>query len=252
LFNEAEMMGSLASPSGMAYVKSQKYVDSLPLYRQEQHFARLGYTLSRQTMTNWIIYGAEKWLTPLVSVIKAFLLKQDVLHADETTLQVLREPGKSAQSSSYLWLYRTGRGVTPAVIYDYQKTRSGEHPQSFLSGFKDYLHVNGYAGYQKVKDVTLVGCWAHARRKYDEALKVAPPATRGNKDSVANQGLAYCNALFQMERELKDASPEERYAERKKRSLSILEDYSMWLKQQRSQSLPKSLAGQAGWPARDR
>ncbi len=95
------------------------------------------------------------------------------------------------------------------------------------------------------QEVTLVGCWAHARRKYDEALKVAPPTTRGNKNSVANQGLAYCNTLFQMERELNDASSEERYAERKKRSLSILEDYSVWLKQQRSQSLPKSLAGQA-------
>ncbi|SFE97174.1 Transposase [Paenibacillus algorifonticola] len=177
--------GSLASPSSMAYVMSQKYVDSLPLYRQEQHFARLGYTLSRQTMANWMIYGAQKWLMPLVSMMKAYLLRQDVLHADETTLQVLREPGKSAQSSSYLWLYRTGRGVAPAVIYDYQKTRGGEHPQIFLSGFKGYLHVDGYAGYHKVPGVTLVGCWAHARRKYDEALKAAPPATRGNKDSVA-------------------------------------------------------------------
>ncbi|MDQ0111947.1 IS66 family transposase [Paenibacillus harenae] len=237
--------GSLASPSSMAYVMSQKYVDSLPLYRQEQHFARLGYTLSRQTMANWMIYGAQKWLMPLVSVMKAYLLRQDVLHADETTLQVLREPGKSAQSSSYLWLYRTGRGVAPAVIYDYQKTRGGEHPQIFLSGFKGYLHVDGYAGYHKVAGVTLVGCWAHARRKYDEALKAAPPATRGNKDSVASQGLAYCNALFAIERELKDASPEERYAERKKRSLPILEAYSVWLKQQRSQTLPKSLVGKA-------
>lgn len=182
---------------------------------------------------------------PLVSVMKAYLLRQDVLHADETTLQVLREPGKSAQSSSYLWLYRTGRGVTPAVIYDYQKTRGGEHPQSFLSGFNGYLHVDGYAGYHKVAGVTLVGCWAHARRKYDEALKAAPPATRDNKDSVASQGLAYCNALFTIERELKDASPEERYAERKKQSLPILETYLVWLKQHRSQTLPKSLVGQA-------
>ena len=176
--------GSLASPSSMAYVMSQKYVDSLPLYRQEQHFARLGYTLSRQTMANWMIYGAQKWLLPLVSVMKKYLLRQDVLDvdettlqdvldADETTLQVLREPGKTAQTSSYLWLYRTGRGVAPAVIYDYQKTRGGEHPQIFLSGFKGYLHVDGYAGYHTVTGVTLVGCWAHARRKYDEALKAA-------------------------------------------------------------------------------
>jgi transposase len=93
--------------------------------------------------------------------------------------------------------------------------------------------------------VTLVGCWAHARRKYDEALKAAPPSTRGNKDSVASQGLAYCNALFTIEREMKDVSAKERYDERKKRSLPILEAYSAWLKHQRSQTLRKSLVGKA-------
>lgn len=111
--------GSLASPSILAHVMCQKYVDSLPLYRQEQQFARLGYTLSRQTMANWMIYGAEQWLMPVVAAMKAHLLKQSALHADETTLQVLREPGKSAESTSYLWLYRTGRGTDPAVVYDY-------------------------------------------------------------------------------------------------------------------------------------
>jgi transposase len=90
-----------------------------------------------------------------------------------------------------------------------------------------------------------VGCWAHARRKYDEALKAAPPSIRGNKDSVASQGLAYCNALFTIEREMKDVSAKERYDERKKRSLPILEAYSVWLKQQLSQTLPKSLVGKA-------
>jgi transposase len=237
--------GSLASPSSMAYVMSQKYVDGMPLYRQEQQFERLGYTLSRQTMANWMIYGAEQWLEPLVAAMKAYLLQQEALHADETTLQVLREPGKSAESTSYLWLYRTGRGVSPAVIYDYQKTRGGEHPRNFLSGFKGYLHVDGYAGYHKVAGVTLVGCWAHARRKYDEALKAAPPQLKEQRETVASQGLAYCNALFAIERDLKDATPEERHAQRQKRSLPIVEAYSAWLRQQRSRTLPKSLVGKA-------
>jgi Transposase and inactivated derivatives len=236
--------GSLASPSSLAYVMSQKYVDGLPLYRQEQQFARLGYTLSRQTMANWMIYGAEQWLAPIVAAMKAYLLRQEALHADETTLQVLREPGKSAESTSYLWLYRTGRGVSPAIIYDYQKTRGGEHPRNFLSGFKGYLHVDGYPGYHKVAGATLVGCWAHARRKYDEALKAAPQA-KGQSETVAGQGLAYCNALFAIERDLKDATPEERHAERQKRSLPVVEAYSAWLRQQRSRTLPKSLLGQA-------
>jgi transposase len=236
--------GSLASPSSLAYVISQKYVDGLPLYRQEQQFARLGYTLSRQTMANWMIYGAEQWLSPLYKAMKAYLLQQDILHADETTLQVLREEGKSAESTSYLWLYRTGRGVAPAVLYEYQRTRGGEHPRNFLAGFTGYLHVDGYPGYHKVAKVRLVGCWAHARRKYDEALKAAPPEM-GKLGSVAGQGLAYCNQLFALERELAELDPKDRHAERQKRSQPVLDTYHAWLKQQRSRTLPKSLVGQA-------
>jgi transposase len=156
--------GSLASPSILAHVMSQKYVDSQPLYRQEQQFARLGLTISRQTLANWMIYGANQWLTLLTDRMREHLLNQDILHADETTLQVLREPGKSAETKSYLWLYRTGREVPPIVLYDYQPSRGGEHPRNFLKGFSGYLHVDGYSGYHKVSGVKLVGCWAHARR----------------------------------------------------------------------------------------
>ncbi|MGG1664605.1 IS66 family transposase [Brevibacillus sp. NRS-1366] len=236
--------GSLASPSAMAHVMCQKYVDSLPLHRQEQQFARMGYTLSRQTMANWMIYGAEKWLMPIVAKMKGYLLKQEVLHADETTLQVLREPGKAAETASYLWLYRTGCEAQPVVVYDYQRTRGGEHPRDFLAGFQGYLHVDGYAGYHKVKDVTLIGCWAHARRKYDEALKVAPQA-KDNPESVAAQGLAYCNQLFAIERKLKDATPEERHKVREEQSRPVLDAYFTWLRQQRARTMPKSLIGQA-------
>ncbi|WP_037569157.1 IS66 family transposase, partial [Sporolactobacillus vineae] len=100
---------SLASPSAMAYVMSQKYVDGLPLYRQEQDFKRLGVALSRQTLANWTLYGANHWLTLVYERMKQHLLTRDILHADETTLQVLREPGRAATSKSYLWLYRSGR-----------------------------------------------------------------------------------------------------------------------------------------------
>ncbi len=236
--------GSLASPSIMAHVMCQKYLEGLPLYRQEQQFSRFGYSLSRQTMANWMIYGAEHWLLPLVEAMKEYLLRQEVLHADETTLQVLREEGKSAESHSYLWLYRTGRGTSPAVVYDYQRTRGGEHPRNFLAGFSGYLHVDGYPGYHKVQGVKLVGCWAHARRKYDEAIKSAPPETNGLA-TTAGQGLAYCNQLYTIEHDLAEVSPEERCSERQKRSKPVLDAYYAWLKQQRSRTLPKSMLGQA-------
>ena len=136
-----------------------------------------------------MIYGSEQWLSLLTDRMRVHLLEKDILHADETTLQVLREPGKAASSNSYLWLYRTGRTDAPIVLYDYRPTRGGEHPRKFLQGFSGYLHVDGYSGYHKVKDVTLVGCWAHARRKFDEALKALPP-TQDKSATAAQQGLA--------------------------------------------------------------
>jgi transposase len=236
--------GSLASPSIVAHVMSQKYVDSQPLYRQEQQFARLGLTLSRQTLANWMIYGSEQWLSLLTERMRVHLLEKDILHADETTLQVLHEPGKAASSSSYLWLYRTGRADAPIVLYDYRPTRGGEHPRNFLQGFSGYLHVDGYAGYHKVGNVTLVGCWAHARRKFDEAIKALPP-TQDKTATAAQQGLAFCNQLFAIERDLAKATAEERHTIRQVRSLPVVDAYLAWLKQQRSRTLPKSKLGEA-------
>lgn len=236
--------GSLASPSIMAHVMSQKYVDSQPLYRQEQQFARLGLTISRQTLANWMLYGADQWLSLLTERMKEHLLMQDILHADETTLQVLQEPGKSAEAQSYLWLYRTGRIGPPIVLYDYRPSRGGEHPRNYLTGFSGYLHVDGYPGYHKVKGVTLVGCWAHARRKYDEALKAMPPS-RDKTGTAAEQGLQFCNQLFAIERELKEKTPEERHSIRQEKSRPVVDAYLVWLKQQRSRTLPKSKLGEA-------
>jgi transposase len=236
--------GSLASSSIMAYIMSQKYVESMPLYRQEQQFARFGVLLSRQTLANWMIHGADKWLSMLYNRMHDHLLKQDILHADETTLQVLREPGRSAEITSYLWLYRTGREGPPIIVYDYQKTRAGEHPREFLSHFSGYLHVDGYAGYHKVTDVTLVGCWAHARRKFDEALK-ALPNSKPSASVTAKEGLDFCNRLFAIERDLKDSTPEERTIIRLERSRPILDTFSAWLRTQRSRVLPKSALGVA-------
>jgi transposase len=235
--------GSLASPSMMAHVMSQKFVDSQPLYRQEQQFARLGLTISRQTLANWMIYGADQWLSLLWNRMKEHLLKQEILHADETTLQVLREPGKAAQNDSYLWLYRTGYTGPSIILYEYQPTRSGEHPRNFLSGFSGHLHVDGYAGYNKVSGVTLVGCWAHARRKYDEALKVLSKEDRIG--TLAQQGLDFCNQLFAIERELKDNTAEERKTARQEHSRPVLDAYLAWLQQQKKRALPKSLLGKA-------
>jgi transposase len=236
--------GSLASPSIMAYIMSQKYVESMPLYRQEQQFARLDIQLSRQTMANWMIHSAQTWLKPLYQLMHQHLCAQEVLHADETTLQVLREPGRAAQTTSYMWLFRTGYEGPPNILYEYRPTRGGEHPRNFLAGFKGYLHVDGYPGYHKVKDVTLVGCWSHARRGFTDVLK-ALPSSNQNTPSVAQEGLDFCNRLFVVERKIKNASTEERYNVRVKESRPILDAFSAWLRYQKPRVLPKSGLGKA-------
>lgn len=235
--------GSLASPSIMAHIMNQKYVEALPLYRQEKQFKRMGLALSRQTIANWMIYGADRWLSKLYDRMHHLLLKLDIVCADETTLQVLHEPGRAASSKSYLWLYRTGKEGPPIILYDYQETRAGENPKRFLKDFKGYLQVDGYAGYHKVENVTLVGCWAHARRCFTDVLKSLP--ANSMKPVVATEGLQFCNQLFAIERKLKEINPDERYEQRLKQSKPVLDGFLSWLKIQEHKVLPKSGIGQA-------
>lgn len=236
--------GSLASPSSVAHIMSQKYVEGMPLYRQEQALARQGVELSRQTLANWMVQCSERWLSPLYDRMHEHLLKRDILHADESALQVLREPDRPATSKSYMWLYRTGRAGPAIVLYDYRTTRANKHPMKFLSGFKGYLHVDGYSGYNNLPDIILVGCFAHARRKFTEALKALPDDSKTAK-VAAKEGLAYCNRLFALEREMKELSPEERHQMRQEHSSPLVDDFYAWLNYQRPRVLPKSAFGQA-------
>ena len=235
--------GSFASPEAGAHIMTQKFVMGSPLYRQEQEINRKGIHLSRQTMSNWILRATEDYLTPVYKQLHKELLKRDVLHADETTLQVLREPGKTPQSESYMWLYRTnGDTDKPIVLYEYQPGRGAKHPKEFLSGYKGYLHTDGYAGYHDLgKDITVVGCWAHLRRKFDEAVKSLPKGKA--KGSSASQGLTYCNLLFGIEQEIADKTAEERYEERLKQAKPVLDAMLSWANTRTA--APKSALGKA-------
>lgn len=236
--------GSIASAGTVAHIISQKYVEGLPLYRQEKSLERLGISISRQNMANWMIKAAENWLSPLYERFKFHLLQQKVLHADETELQVLKEDGRTAANKSYFWLYVSGRDGPPLVIFDYQTTRASKHPIRFLAGFKGYMHVDGYAGYNSIPDVTLVGCWAHARRKFDEALK-ALPADQKQADVPAKEALKQINALFLLERDFKEMSNKKRYTKRQELSRPLVDQFYEWLAFQRPRVLPKSAFGEA-------
>ena len=155
------------------------------------------------------------------------LLKQEVLHADETTLQVPHEPGKTARSNSYMWLYRTSGDINrPIVLFDYQPGRGACYPKAFLNGFKGYLHTDGYDVYYKLPEITVVGCCAHARKKFDEAMKSLPKGKA--KGSSAAQGLAYCNLLLKVEEGSVDLSPQKRYDQRLKQAKPVLDAPLAW------------------------
>ena len=228
--------GSFASPQAVAHIATQKYVMCVPLYRQEQEWKRARVELSRQTMSNWLLRTSGDWLEPIYNALRDLLLERDVLHADETTLQVLHEAGKTAQSKSRMWLYRTGGDAEmPIVLFEYQPDRAAHRAQTFLNGFSGYLHTDGYEGYHRLseklsQDIVVVGCWAHARRKFDEALKVLPKSRQA--DSGALHGKQVCDKLFSIERGLADLTPEERLAKRQELAKPVLDEFHHWLKNQ--------------------
>jgi transposase len=240
---EPVIKGSVASPSSVAHIMTQKYMNAMPLYRQEYDLLMNGFALSRQTMANWMAYCSEHWLEPLCELMKAAMLQEDVLHADETVLQVLHEPGRKSRTESYMWLYRTsGSFVHPAVIYEYQETRSSSHPKRFLSDFKGYLHTDGYSGYHTLPpNIKVSGCWAHLRRRFTESVQSAPPEEREGLPS--QKGLDFCNQLFALEREFEKLKPEERYKERLERSKPLMDEFYTWANN--VGALPKSALGRA-------
>ncbi len=247
---DALIKGSgIASPSLVAHILNSKYTLALPLYRQEQEFKRMGVELSRQTMSNWVIYTHKMWFSRLYDELHKRLLEHEILHADETTLQVLKENGRKAKQKSYVWLYNTsGDTETPIVLYDYQQNRKGENASDFLDKFKGKLHTDGYDGYhcKLPSNITVVGCWAHLRRKFTDAIKCLPESTKGH--SPAHIGLKYLDDIFELERVFKKEklSAEQIFEKRIEKTKPIVEKFYQWVEQEQSSNpMPKTVYGVA-------
>lgn len=221
------MKHSLASPSTVADVMTRKYVDGLPLARQEKIWKREGVALSRATLANWVIIPAQTWLKPLYRRLKQHLLENPVIYADETVVQVLKEDGKPATSQSRMWVYASDeRCSKPVRFFEYQSDRSGKHAELFLKGFNGHLVTDGYAGYNKVEGVTRCGCWAHMRRKWREAM----PNGTTTKTSKAAMGFEYCNKLFALERKWKDLTDKQRLEARQAKAIPLIDEYWLCMK----------------------
>jgi len=206
-----------------------KYADHLPLYRQEQRFARAGVSIPRSTLADWVgRCGVE--LQPLVGALRDVLLQEAVLHADETPVAMLA-PGKKCTHKAYVWAYASTRySAVQGVVYDFQPGRAGKAARDFLADWQGKLVCDDYGGYKAgfANGITEVGCWAHARRKFHD-LHVA------NKSQIAEQALAYIKDLYLIERELTALAPEERQPQRQERSKPIIDHLHHWLIGKRQQ-----------------
>lgn len=235
--------GSLASPSLVAHIAMQKYANGLPLYRLETGFWYDDVHISRQTMANWVITCSQRYLDAVYERLKEYLLKESTLHADETVVQVLQESGREAKTKSYEWLYRTGLHARHKIaLYEYQKTRSQEHPKAFLKDYKGLLHTDGYQVYHSLpEEITVVGCWAHVRRKFEQIVKNMSKGKR--KDSAAQTALDYIGALFALEKQFADLTPEMRMTTRLEKSKPVSDAFFAWAAD--LSVLPKSPLGDA-------
>ena len=237
---------SLASPGLLAYVATAKYVDALPLYRQHALLGRAGIELSRTTLASWMV-ACGALVQPLINLLRDTLLGYDVLQMDETTVQVLKEPGRSAQSQSYLWVQRGGPPGRSVILYDYDPSRSSAVPQRLLAGYQGYLQTDGYAVYNavaRVSGITAVGCFAHARRKFDEAIRAQGQGAKA-RTGKAHQGLAFIQKLYRIERAWKDAAPEDRHAARQAEARPVIQELKAWLDKSLPQVPEKSATGTA-------
>lgn len=220
---------SIATPELIAHVVIAKYMDHLPLYRQETMWKRLDIDLTRSNLSSWILKVSDLCL-PIVNHLQADILQSTYVQADETIIQVLNETARQNNQKSYMWVYRGGDLTRPSIVYSYQETRGGYHAQEFLAGFKGYLQTDAYSGYNWAAyhdGVVTVGCMAHARRPFAELAKLS------KRPGFATQALQYFQKLYAIEKIAREKilSFDERYELRLIKAPPILDEFKKWLEE---------------------
>ena len=230
--------GSPVSASLAAAVMNGKYVNAVPLYRLEQEFLRYGLAITRQNMANWMIRLGEEYLAVLYDHLHSLLYSYHVIQADETPVLVNRD-GRSAGSKSYMWVYRSGHMYPEKqiILYEYQRARNASHPREFLKNYSGICVTDGYQVYHTLEkereDLTIAGCWVHARRRFDEALAVVPKERQ--KESASYLILKQIQTIYRKEGKLKDLSSEERLSQRQVAIKPLVDALFAYLKQHESE-----------------
>ena len=236
---------SLATPSLLAQITTAKFVDGLPLYRQEAQFHRLGVPLGRATMAGWMIKLGATHVVPIINLLNECLLEAPLIHCDETGLQVLKSD-KAPTSDHWMWVRAAGPPGRRIILFDYDASRGGAVPLRLLQGYRGILLTDGYEAYGKVAqtlNIVHAGCLAHARRKFEEARKASAA------DGQARVALEFIRELYRIERSLTDreppCKPEERLRVRAEQSASVMHQFHAWLEVLAPKVLPQSLLGKA-------
>ena len=222
--------GSYASESVVGWTMYEKFTDAVPLYRQETDWKQLGVPLLRATLANWMIYCSREYLKPLYDHLHRRLLARGFLMADETRIQVLKEPGRAPETDSFMWLFRSGEdGLPPIILFHYTETRKKANAIEFLKGSGGYLMSDGYQGYNNLPDLKRCTCYAHIRRYFVDAV---PKGKELDLSNAAVQGVYYCNKLFEIERHCTNRkfSYEQRKAYRQEKAKTVIESFIKWLK----------------------
>ena len=244
--------GSIATPSLEAAIINTKYVNCNPLDRISREFQTNGLNLSKQTMSNWTVWSAERYFLPVYNLMKQKQLAAHVNQSDETPVEVIHD-GRSAGSQSYMWVHITGElsPVPKVIVYEYQKTRHSDHPKEYYKDFKGILMTDGLSQYHKtareLDGLTNANCFTHARRDYADAVKaIGKGNAEAIRSSIGYKALTRIGAIYKLEGALKDLSPEERLKERQTSIKPLVEEYFAWVKQVLADktALPKGKAAQ--------
>lgn len=218
------------TPSFLATIAIQKFEDALPLERQAKIYKqRFGVAFTSSTFSEWMIKASQSRLESVIERLKTLLSQSTYIQADETTLQVLREPNRKASQKSYIWL-RVSKDGHPIVLMHYSSNRAGSTASSLFKGFRGYLQTDGYPGYNTVADqegVTQLGCWAHARRRFADIIKSG--VSDEESKAYAKKAVAMISRLYKIEKDMKDHPPDEKYRIREEKARPIVMEIREWL-----------------------